>query len=159
MEKTLRETRDVVVTNGPFLRVEARGQNVAAIGGTVRARAGHVAVAVTIESAPWIEVRRVKIVRASNRDVPKEIEVTPRANAAGAMIAKATFDLAVTGDDAFIVIASGDKTPRRSCPATARKSARMRSRVRSGSSRSQKSVAPRVGWTNFRRTRGVAQPG
>ncbi len=49
----------------------------------------------------------MKLVRTGET---KEMDVTPRANAAGAMVSTATFDLSVDRDDAFIVIASGDKT-------------------------------------------------
>jgi len=114
LSRALRDGRDVVVTNGPFLRVSANGVG---IGGVARARgnrgAGHVKVDVTIESAPWIDVKRVKIVRAVSPDAPSapaEIDVTPQKNARGAMIAKASFDLAVSVDDAFFVIATGEKT-------------------------------------------------
>ncbi len=106
MIHSLRDTRDVVVTNGPMLRVAANG---AGIGGTARARGGHVIVNVTIESAPWIEVKRVKILRAVGGE-EKQADVTPQKNSAGALVAKVTFDLAVDRDDAFIVVASGDKT-------------------------------------------------
>jgi hypothetical protein len=50
--------RDVVLTNGPILRVTANG---AAIGAVAR---GHsIAVNVHVESAPWIDVDTVRIVR------------------------------------------------------------------------------------------------
>lgn len=110
LARVLRTTREVVVTNGPFLRVTANG---AGIGGVARARGGRVMVTVEVESAPWIEVKELELVRALGPKAAKReklsVDVHPRANAAGAMVARATFDLAVDRDDAFLVIAKGDK--------------------------------------------------
>ncbi len=102
---TLRESRQVVVTNGPFMKVTA---GTAGIGGIVKAQGGKLAVVVTVESAPWIEVTHLAVMRASGTTVTKD--VTPRANALGALVATARFELTFDKDDAFIVTASGDKT-------------------------------------------------
>ncbi len=107
--RALREVRDVVVTNGPFLKVSAAGGG---IGSVVRPRAGHLKVDVTVESAPWVEVKRVAIVRArgpQNGTEKLEVNVTPRLMAGGSMRASVQLDLAVDRDDAFIVTASGDR--------------------------------------------------
>lgn len=103
MVRTIRETRDVVVTNGLFMRVSANG---AGIGGIARARGGHVSVKISIESAPWIEPKHVKVLRTSGAS---ESDVTAHLNAAGALVANASFDLEARVDDAFIVVVSGDK--------------------------------------------------
>ncbi len=109
--------RDVVLTNGPMLRVTANG---AAIGEVARGSLGPagtrgrtVEVRVHVESAPWVLVDEVRIVRAS---APEDLDanlvrhIAAKANAAGAMVANVTFVLRAAADDAFVVIASG-KTP------------------------------------------------
>ena len=80
----------------------------ASIGGIARATAGKLVVNVTVRSAPWIEVKRVTLLRASGEKLEKL--VTQQPSATGALVATAQFDLAVKADDAFIVTASGDKT-------------------------------------------------
>ena len=110
LARSIRATRDVVVTNGPFMQVHANG---AGIGGGARARAGHVMVTVEVESAPWIETKHVHVVRvlgtkAGSRD-RLDADRSPRPNKAGALASRATFDLPVDRDDAILVIVSGDK--------------------------------------------------
>jgi hypothetical protein len=99
--------RDVVLTDGPMLRVTA---NAAPIGGIARGRV--VTVKVHVESAPWVEVDTVRVVRARD-GVPEETRrVTPRAAAAapnGALTADVELVLRFDADDAFFVVASGSK--------------------------------------------------
>jgi hypothetical protein len=96
--------RDVVLTNGPMLRVTANGSP---IGGVARGRV--VRVKVHVESAPWVVVDRVQLLRASARgsgegaDVP--IRETPLTS--GAIGADVSFTVPAAADDAFVVVASG----------------------------------------------------
>jgi hypothetical protein len=94
--------RDVVLTNGPMLRVTANG---APIGSVVRGRAVHVTV--HVESAPWVVVQEVRLVRASAPDKPDVKRVVEKPTPEGAIAADTTFVVSVAGDDAFVVIASG----------------------------------------------------
>jgi hypothetical protein len=98
----VRERRDVVLTNGPFLSVSANG---AGIGGIARGTV--VDVVVKVVSAPWIEVERVEVRTA--RGESKEIAVTQKPDGTGAHAAEARFSLKFAADDAFVVIASGKK--------------------------------------------------
>ena len=100
--KAIRESREVVVTNGPFIRVKR-----ASIG-AVNAARGSITLDVTVTSAPWIEVKKLKLVRVSKNE-PVEKDVTMRAMPSGAMEGSASFTLKVDKDDAVFVIASGDK--------------------------------------------------
>ena len=103
--KGVREARDVVLTNGPFLRVSANG---APIGGVVKLLRGarkSVNVKVHVESAPWVKVDTLEIVRASGGVLVRPI--TPALGASGALVGDVTIPLVVDGDDAFIVIARG----------------------------------------------------
>jgi hypothetical protein len=100
----VRDRRDVVLTNGPFLKVSANGVG---IGGVARGK--HVKITVHVESAPWVKVERLRIRRAGAGAAPAEQAITPKPNARGAMVADATFALDVTTDDAFVVIASGSE--------------------------------------------------
>ncbi|HEY5076435.1 MAG TPA: hypothetical protein VIJ48_02935, partial [Acidimicrobiia bacterium] len=103
--------RDVVLTNGPMLRIAFGGApGTATIGGVAR---GHVVtVQVHVESAPWVVVDALRLVRASDAvsAKPEEQPVTEALNAAGALAADATFTVRAATDDAFVILASG-KTP------------------------------------------------
>ncbi len=98
--------RDVVLTNGPMLRVTANG---APIGG--RARGRLVRIKVHVESAPWVVVDHVDLLRASLTGgaggVGVPITETPLAS--GAIGADTSFLLALAADDAFVIVASGKK--------------------------------------------------
>jgi hypothetical protein len=131
--RSLREGRDVVLTNGPFLRVTMNG---APIGGTIalagaratgpnrpaaaKGAARMVDVAIHVECAPWVDVTRVRVVRASdpNAFVERPIKlVSARAVRGGGAaptapakrVADATIRLAVDADDALVVMALGEK--------------------------------------------------
>jgi hypothetical protein len=97
--------RDVVLTNGPMLRVTANG---APIGGVARGRKVHVRV--EVESAPWVVVDEVAIVRASaaGGEAPARKPVVGKL-VAGALRASAAFELSAASDDAFVVVASGTR--------------------------------------------------
>ena len=104
----LRDRRDVVLTSGPFLRVSANG---APIGGIARARADHdVEVKVHVECAPWLNVDRVSISRASGLAGPSQT-VALRAAGGAARVADVTLHLGVQTDDAFVVLAEDGSVP------------------------------------------------
>lgn len=104
----VKELRDVVLTNGPMLRVTANG---VPIGGIARGRL--VSVNVHVESAPWVVVDEVRLLRASRTDADagsgavETKEITPKLNPRGALVADLAFSVPASSDDAFVVIASG----------------------------------------------------
>jgi hypothetical protein len=114
----VKSLRDVVLTDGPMLRVTANG---VPIGGIARGRV--VKVKVHVESAPWVDVDTVRIVRArevapgERNDSRDSKSVTWRAQtgaaagrgAHGANVADVEFTLRFETDDAFFVVASGKK--------------------------------------------------
>ncbi len=102
--KGVRERRDVVLTNGPMLRVSANG---APIGGVARARGGGVDVKVHVECAPWVVVDRVRLVRASDGAVTEA--AVALAPTHGASVADLSLRLSARADDAFVVIATGSR--------------------------------------------------
>jgi hypothetical protein len=99
---SIKERRDVVLSNGPFLRVTASG---ASIGGVARGR--DVTVKVHVESAPHVVVERVELRRVSGATVAKG--VAPQPIRGGALAADVAFDVHADADDAFIVVAIGTK--------------------------------------------------
>ncbi len=99
----LKVLRDVVLTNGPMIHVTANG---ASIGGVARGPAVHVSV--TVESAPWVVVDEIALLRAS-ADRVETRRVTPKALQGAALVATATFDVKAASDDAFIVVTSGTR--------------------------------------------------
>lgn len=104
----IRERRDVVLSNGPFLRVSANG---APIGGVAAARAGAVDVKITVVTAPWVAVERAELRLASGAAGPSA-PLTPKRDARGALIATATFSIRANADDALVVIVSGTRPMR-----------------------------------------------
>jgi hypothetical protein len=99
--------RDVVLTDGPMLRVTANG---VPIGGIVRGRV--VTVKVHVESAPWVEVDTIRVVRVRDGAAETTRKVTPGAppgKSGGARVADAELALRFDADDAFFVVASGSK--------------------------------------------------
>jgi hypothetical protein len=97
----IKTLRDVVLTNGPMVHVSASG---APIGGVARGRVVHVRV--DVESAPWVDVDAISLVRASGTPVETR-HVTPVAGKT--LRASATFDVKASADDAFVVIATGTR--------------------------------------------------
>jgi hypothetical protein len=79
--------------------------NGAPIGSVVRGRTVHVMV--HVESAPWVVVQEVRLVRALAPDKPDVKRVVERPTPEGAIAADTTFVVSVAADDAFVVIASG----------------------------------------------------
>ncbi|MBX3188316.1 MAG: CehA/McbA family metallohydrolase [Labilithrix sp.] len=104
--KAVRSTRDVVLTNGPFLKVSANG---AGIGGVARGR--EIQVKVGITSAPFVVVDKAEVRLAGSGKVvtASPVTLTPTKSAAGVMTAEASFSIRASADDAFVVIVSGTR--------------------------------------------------
>jgi hypothetical protein len=118
----VKSLRDVVLTDGPMLRVSANG---VPVGGMVHGRA--VTVKVHVESAPWVDVDSVRIVRAREgaREETRAVKMRSAgvgvgvgvgagagagAGARGRVtVADVEFVLRFEADDAFFVVASGSK--------------------------------------------------
>lgn len=96
--------RDVVLTNGPMLRVIANG---APIGGVAKGRA--VAVKVHVECAPWVEVDTVSVLHVLAGDKPVTRPVTLAPTKTGAMAADVVIPAVTRSDDALYVVATGSK--------------------------------------------------
>jgi hypothetical protein len=109
--RTVREKRDVVLTNGPFLRVSANG---AGIGGIATARNGMVEVKVHVASAHFAAVDRAELRLASGSKVvgPAAVALAPKKTPSGAMEADVTFTVRAGADDAFVVVVSGTRPMR-----------------------------------------------
>jgi hypothetical protein len=103
----VRERREVVLTNGPFLRVTANG---APIGGV--ARGAVVTVKVRVQSASFAAPDAVTIRAAGDAKVTGDGKLVAKKNAQGAMESEATLTLRAAKDDAFVVIVSGGKPMR-----------------------------------------------
>jgi hypothetical protein len=100
----IKTLRDVVLTNGPMLRVTANG---APVGGIARGRL--VKVKVHVESAPWVVVDEVRVLRASEQGGVQRTDITQKPTSGGALAADAVFQVQVPSDDAIVVIASGTR--------------------------------------------------
>ncbi|MDF2693776.1 MAG: hypothetical protein K0S65_2159, partial [Labilithrix sp.] len=109
--KSIQSGRDVVLTNGPFLAVAANGTG---IGGVASARAGGVVdVRVTVTTAPWVVVDKaeLRLVRGGGPAIAP-VTLSPKPNAAGALVAEASFSVRPKDDDALIVVVSGTRPMR-----------------------------------------------
>ena len=95
--------RDVVLTNGPMLRVSAAG---APIGGIAKGRT--VTVKVHVECAPWIDVDTVRVLRVMSEDAPRA-SVKLVDTKSGSRAADVEVRITTSSDDAIYVVASGSK--------------------------------------------------
>jgi hypothetical protein len=104
--KGVKTLRDVVLTNGPMLRVTVNG---APVGGLSKARAGSVTVQVHVECAPWVDVDTLRVihVRDGAAEAVQPVKLVPLKT--GALGADATFTVVTRLDDALAVVASGSK--------------------------------------------------
>ena len=109
--RSVRERRDVVLTNGPFLQVTANG---AGIGGVAAAKGGAVDVKVRVTTAAFAAVDRVELRLAGSGKVlgAASLALSPKKELSGALTADATFAVRASADDAFVVIVSGPKPMR-----------------------------------------------
>jgi hypothetical protein len=96
--------RDVVLTNGPMLRVTANG---VPVGGIAKGRV--VTVKVHVECAPWVDVDSVQLVHAREGVAPSTKSVTLAPLKSGARGADTTFTVRADSDDAVFVTASGHR--------------------------------------------------
>ena len=99
--------RDVVLTNGPMLRVTANGAT--PVGGIAKGRA--VTLEVHVECAPWVDVDTVTVLHVRSgpqeKDVSRPVTLAPRSS--GAMAADVRIPATVRADDALYVVATGKK--------------------------------------------------
>ncbi|HEX7665012.1 MAG TPA: CehA/McbA family metallohydrolase, partial [Polyangiaceae bacterium] len=100
--KGIVQRRDVVLTNGPFLKVDVNG---AGIGGIAKGHA--LKVHVVAQSAPWITLEKVGLAFGNGAPIEKPITMTK--NAAGAMEATVDLDAQAAKDDVVSVWVSGSK--------------------------------------------------
>lgn len=108
--KGIRETRDVVLSNGPMLAVRANGVG---IGGVASPRRGAVDVQVAVTAAPWVVVEEAEIRLArGGAGTAAPATLVPAKDQAGALVAEAAFALRVKEDDAFVVIVRGTRPMR-----------------------------------------------
>ena len=107
----MKTLRDVVLTNGPMLRVLADEQpfpRPSLVGNVVRGKTVHLRV--HVESAPWIVVDTVRVLHALDPDAKTGAEtknVVEAPNGRGALAADVTLTVHAKADDALVVIASG----------------------------------------------------
>lgn len=101
--RSIRERRDVVLTNGPFVTASVNGQG---IGGVARAQGGAVVVTIRVTTASWDKVDRAEVRRAKG-DAPIAVTLGPEKNEGGAIVREGTATFRATGDDALVVVASG----------------------------------------------------
>jgi len=92
--------RDVVLSNGPFLRVSANG---VAPGGTTKGR--DVTVKAHVECAPQLGVDTLRLVRAKGKGEAKGVKLAPLPSTA--MGADVVFHVRADKGDALFVVASG----------------------------------------------------
>ncbi|CAN5457267.1 hypothetical protein BH09MYX1_BH09MYX1_40650 [soil metagenome] len=111
--RAVREIRDVVVSNGPFLRVDAAGVG---IGGIAKAKNHILSAAVHVECAPWMSVEKLVVRRAlgakSDGEEISELPITlVKKERDGGFVLTADVPLKLTfdHDDAFVVIVRGQK--------------------------------------------------
>jgi hypothetical protein len=104
--KGVKTLRDVVLTNGPMLRVTANG---APVGGLAKASGGKVTVKVHVECAPWVDVDTVRVlhVRDGMVEPPQAVRLSPLGS--GAVGADLSLTVVARLDDALAVVASGSK--------------------------------------------------
>jgi hypothetical protein len=98
----IRRTRDVLVTNGPIVRVSVEGQG---MGRTVAVRGGKARLAIEVQAAPWVDVRALEVLVGGVK--ARAIEVAPstaRVRYAGQV------ELAVKGETFVVVVARGAKS-------------------------------------------------
>ncbi len=109
--RSVREKRDVVLTNGPFLRISANG---AGIGAIAAARGGIVVVKVRVTTTTFTAVDRAELRLAGGGQLlsASSVILAPRKGPSGALEADATFTVRASADDAFIVLVSGPRPMR-----------------------------------------------
>lgn len=107
--KAVRETRDVVLTNGPFVTVTANGQGMGGIAKT--AKGGVVELKVRVVTASWNAVDRAEIRRVRD-ETPAPITLSAPKTENGAIVREATHRFTTKEDDAFVVVVTGSSAMR-----------------------------------------------
>lgn len=107
---SLGQGRDVVLTNGPFVRATIEGAGPGEVARRVGSRP--VAVEVEVRAAPWIDVRRVVARSARQRGAvlaARELPARPLDRLGNRpRVERVTFPVPLTGDDAVVVEVRGD---------------------------------------------------
>lgn len=107
--KGLRERRDVVLTNGPFLRMKVGGPSgVEGSGSLVRAKGGTVKLDVHVECTEWAQASSLEVKFAKAPSVKRSFVLT-KDPLRGAYVANVPLTLRPREDDAFVVIVRGTK--------------------------------------------------
>lgn len=97
----IKRERNVIVTNGPFLRVTVDDKG---IGQLASAKGGKARVDVEVEAAPWIDVRHLEVfVNGSRRGKPIDIPASSKG-----LRFKGTVELKIDRDAYVVVVARGD---------------------------------------------------
>ncbi|MBK6459972.1 MAG: CehA/McbA family metallohydrolase [Myxococcales bacterium] len=112
----LRAGRDVVLTNGPFLRVTVEGKSPGEVARVPASRV--VAVKVHVEAPTWVDVRTVSL-RSARVEAGPSVDLRQakdaagnlafRCDAAGRCRGDVTLRLRVEADDAVAVFATGER--------------------------------------------------
>jgi hypothetical protein len=105
--KAVRETRDVILTNGPFVTVTANGQGIGGIAKT--GKGGLVELRLRVVTASWNAVDRAEI-RRVREESPVAIALSPPRTQNGAIVREATHRFTTKEDDAFVVVVNGSST-------------------------------------------------
>ncbi|MEO8798874.1 MAG: CehA/McbA family metallohydrolase, partial [Polyangiaceae bacterium] len=100
--KGIVERRDVVLTNGPFLKVDVNGVGIGAI-----AKGKHLLVHVVVQSAPWVTVDKIGLTFGSGASLERPL--VTKLNGAGALEGVVDFQVASPKDDVVSVWVSGSK--------------------------------------------------
>lgn len=102
--KTVRETRDVILTNGPFVTVSANGQG---MGGIAKAgKGGVVELKVRVVTASWNAVDRAELRRVRD-ETPVPIALSAPKTENGAIVREGAHRFTTKEDDAFVVVVNG----------------------------------------------------
>lgn len=100
----IKESRDVLVTNGPFVTLRVRGES--AIGRTLAVRPGEVVpVEVIVQAAPWVDVDRIELLENGR---PKGEPIAVTAGRDQVVRYRATWNLSTKRDSFFVVVVRGD---------------------------------------------------
>lgn len=102
----LRERRDVVLTNGPFVRLTVAGVSP---GGVARAKGGHVTVNAHVERAPWVDATSIAFV-VGGEERPAIKLTGAKTTALGAKVDDVSARLAVPRDTFVLAVVRGERS-------------------------------------------------
>ncbi len=99
--RALKVSRDAFITNGPFVQVTASGKSFGQLVPTVHGKAR---IEISIQAAPWIDVRRVELlVNGQRRGKPIEVPASKSRERFQSAI-----DLKISEDSFVVVVVRGD---------------------------------------------------